>query len=79
MCSASYQVSDRDVAILDEHLLGVPVLQFAWQVVAALQQQDALARWRQVIRERATTSAGSNDYHVILVVRGHGDTPPLLE
>ena len=32
-----------EVALLEEHLLGVPVLGLAGQVTAALEQQDALA------------------------------------
>src|SRR5690242_20512649 len=30
-----------------------------------------------MVGERATTSAGSNDNHVILVIRGHGASPLL--
>ena len=47
----------RDVAVLDEDVLREPVLRLPRQPVAALEQQDALARRREMAGERA--AAGS--------------------
>ncbi len=33
----------RDIAVLDEDGFAIPVLQFAWQPIATLKQQDAFA------------------------------------
>ena len=55
----------RDVAVVDEHGLGAPVLGLAREPVAALEQQDALAGRRQVPRERAAACAGPDDDHVV--------------
>ena len=40
----------RDVAVVDEHVLGEPVLRLARQPVAALEQEDPLAGGGQVAR-----------------------------
>ena len=56
----------RDVAVVDEHVLGKPVLRLAREPVAALQQQDPLARRRQVPCERAAAGTGSDDDHVVV-------------
>ena len=63
----------RDVAVVDEHVLGEPVLRLARQPVAPLEQQDPLARGREVARKRAAAGAGANDDDV---VRVHASTPP---
>jgi len=55
----------RDVAVIDEHVGGGPVLRLARQPVAALQHEDALARGSEVPRERATTGATADDDHVV--------------
>ena len=56
-----------DVAVVDEHVLGEPVLGLARQPVAALQEQDALPRRCEVARQRAAAGAGSDDDHVVRV------------
>src|SRR5215469_807335 len=61
----------RDVAVLDEDRVSVPVLQLARQEVTALEQQDALARLSQRIGKRPTACAAPNDDHVVVVVTGH--------
>ena len=43
------------VAVIEPHRLGVPVLGLAGQEVAALEQQDPLARGREGVRQRAST------------------------
>ena len=60
----------RDVAVLQEHLARVPVLGLAGEVAAALEQQDALARRSEPVSERASSRAGADDDHVVVV--GHG-------
>jgi hypothetical protein len=59
----------RDVAIVAEDLLRIPVLGLARQVAAALEEEDALAGRGQPVGERAAAGAGSDDDHV--VVLGH--------
>ena len=56
----------RDVAVLDEHVRGGPVLRLARQPVAALEQQDPLARGSQMPRERAAARAAADDDHVVV-------------
>jgi hypothetical protein len=57
------------VAVLDEHRLGTPVLRFARQVLAALEDQDRLAGRRQPLRQRRPARAGADDDDV--EVSGH--------
>ena len=57
-----------DVAAVDEHVHGGPVLRLAGQPVAALEQQDALTRGSQVAGQRAAARPGSDDDHVVLSV-----------
>ena len=57
-----------DVAAVDEHVHGGPVLRLAGQPVAALEQQDALTRGGQVAGERAAARPGSDDDHVVMSV-----------
>ena len=59
--------SPRHVAAVDEHVLCEPVLGLARQPVAALEQQDALARRRQPMYERAPAGAAADDDHVVSV------------
>ena len=55
----------RDVAVVDEHVVHVPVLWLAREPVAALEQQDALARWGEVPDERAAAGAAADHDHVV--------------
>ena len=59
----------RHVAILDEDLLGDPILRLAREEVAALQEQDLLARRGQMANQRAAAGAATDNDHVELV--GH--------
>ena len=68
----------RDVAVLDEHVLGVPVLLLARQPPAALQDEDALAERRQLERQRAAPRAAADDDHVIGLSHGPLPSPTLL-
>ncbi len=56
-----------DVAVLDEHVLGEPVLRLARQPVAPLEQEDPLAGARQRAGERAAAGARPDDDHVEVV------------
>src|SRR5919198_1846744 len=56
-----------DVALAAEDLLGVPVLGLAREVAAALEQQDALARRGEPVRERAAARPGPDDDHVVVL------------
>jgi hypothetical protein len=58
-----------DVLVVDEHVLGQPVLGLARQPVPALEQQDALAGGREVAREGAAPGPCSYDDHVVF----HGE------
>ena len=55
----------RDVAVVHEHVLVRPVLRLARQPVAALEEQDALARRREVACERAAARAAADDDDVV--------------
>ena len=63
-----------DVAVVDEDVLRQPVLRLARQPVAALEQQDPLARWREVARERPASGPGADDDHVIGVHQMSADS-----
>src|SRR5947209_9464168 len=56
---------------VDEHGVGVPVVALAGEVVAALEQQDALARGRELPREGSPAGAAADDDDVVVIV-GHG-------
>ena len=56
-----------EVALLEEHLLGVPVLGLAGRVTAALEQQDALAGGGEAVGERPAARAGADDDDVVVV------------
>ena len=58
-----------DVAVVDEDVLREPVLRLARQPVAALEQQDPLARGRQVAGERPASRPGADDDDVVVVHR----------
>ena len=57
----------REVALLDEDLLGVPVLGLARQVAAPLEEQDALAGRREAMRERSAARSRADDDHVVVL------------
>ena len=50
-----------EITPLLEHLLGIPVLRFLWQPVAALQDQDAKAGGRQNAGQGAATRTTTDD------------------
>ena len=51
----------RDVAVLHEQGCRVPVLRLALEPIAALENEDALPRRREVSRQRAAARAAAND------------------
>src|SRR5262245_1254263 len=53
------------VATIHDDGLRIPVLLLARHVVAALEQQDPLAGWRQPIRQRPASRARADDDHVV--------------
>jgi hypothetical protein len=57
----------RDVTVLDENVLGEPVRQLPRQPVAPLEEEDLLARRRQVMRERPAACTRADDDHVIRI------------
>src|SRR6187200_817550 len=59
----------RDVASIDEDVLGEPVLGLSRQPVASLEQEDPLAGGCEPVREGAATGAAPDHDHV--VVLGH--------
>ena len=64
-----------DVAVLDEDLVGVPVLDLARQPVAALEEEDPEARRGEVPGERPAAGAAADDDDVVVVV-AHDPVPP---
>jgi hypothetical protein len=57
----------RDVAVVREHVLRRPVARSAGEPATALEQQDALARRREMSRKRAAARARADDDDVIRV------------
>src|ERR1041385_593248 len=57
----------RAVAALEHDGLRIPVLLLAGNVVAALEQQDALARGSKPVRQRAAARAGADEDDVVVV------------
>src|SRR5271157_2897294 len=53
---------------IDIDHFGVPVRLFAGNIITALQNKDALARRRKMIRQRASPGACSDDDYVVVVV-----------
>jgi hypothetical protein len=64
----------RLVLVLDEDGVRVPVVRLAGQVVAALEEEDALPRRRQSVRERSPSRAGADDDDVVVIVHA---VPPV--
>src|SRR5262249_14578881 len=54
----------RDVAVVLEHRRRIPIFCLALEPVAALENQDALPRWRELPRERAAARAAADDDNV---------------
>src|SRR5258708_40290834 len=57
-----------DVAILDNHLFGTPILGLSRQPVAAFEQQDVLSQGSQMIGQRPAAGAAADDDDVIVSV-----------
>src|SRR5271157_4752464 len=66
----------RAVVGVDVDDLRIPVRFLAGNVVTALKNQDALTGRSQVISDRSTTRAGSDDDYVVVIVT-HDANPPL--
>src|SRR4051812_25384430 len=56
----------RLVLVAHEDCAAIPVVGLAAQVVAALEQQDALARGREPVGEGAAAAAAADDDHVVV-------------
>ena len=67
----------RDVTALHEHVLGGPVRRLARQPVAALEQQDALARGGEVAGERAAARPGPDDDDVVMLAHAGSFPKPV--
>ena len=65
----------RPIAALDEHGFGIPVLGFARQMLAALEDEDRFAGRCEPLRQRRAAGAGPNDHDV--EVLGHLVFSPL--
>src|SRR6516225_8917492 len=61
----------RLVAVLGEHGLRTPVFPLTRQVIAAFEDQDALARRGEAISKRAAAGAAADDDHIVRL-NGHG-------
>ena len=64
-----------DVAVLDEDLVGIPVLDLPGQPVAAFEDEDPLSGWREMAGERAASGAAADNDHVE-VLPFHHRVPP---
>jgi hypothetical protein len=67
-----------NVAVLDEDLVRVPVLDLAGQPAASLEDQDPLPRRRQVPGEGAAAGAAADDDDVEVQVRAHPPPPAVV-
>src|ERR1700685_323518 len=63
------------IARIHKYGLAVPILAFARQVAAALQQEDALSRFRQPPRHGAAARAGTNNDDIVMVAACQGLSP----
>src|SRR5262245_47900000 len=63
----------RDVAVVDEDGLRVPVQSFTLQPVAALENQNSLSGRREMARQRAASRAAADDDDVVVL---RHETPP---
>ena len=61
----------RDVAAVDEHVAGRPVGRLPRQPVAPLEQQDPVARRRQVAGQGAPAGSGADDDDVVVSLVAH--------
>src|SRR5690349_14581926 len=52
-----------------------PVVLFARNVIAALEQKDLLSRGRKTVGQRPSARARADDDYVVLIIAGHGDAP----
>src|SRR6516164_898016 len=68
----------RLVAVLGEHGVRTPVFSLARQVIAAFEDQDALARWGEPVGERAAAGAAADDDYVV-TLSGHGRPPRVAQ
>jgi hypothetical protein len=57
-----------DIAVLHEHRRRIPVLRLALEPIAALENQDALSRGRELSGERAAACAAADDDDVKALV-----------
>src|SRR6185369_6112936 len=64
----------RVVAVLDEDGPSVPVLLLTRHKVAALQEQDTEAGWREPGGKRPATRASPDDGDVVLVIGRHAES-----
>jgi len=55
----------------DKDGAGIPVVFLARQVSTALEEQNSLARWRQVAGEGSSTGSRPYDDHVVTIACGH--------
>jgi hypothetical protein len=60
----------RDVAIVGEDRLRVPVGRLTGQEVTTLEDQDALAGRTKAVGQRATPGSGTDDDHVVVLGQG---------
>src|ERR1051325_9673647 len=63
------------VSRLEVYGARAPVVLFTRNVIAALEQQNLLARGRKFVGQRAAARARADDDYVVMVVAGHDDTP----
>jgi hypothetical protein len=71
---AVFVVPHHFVVVARVHFDGarVPVLNLASNVVAPLEDQEALSGWRELVYERPAASASADDDDVVVGIARHG-------
>ena len=54
---------------------GIPVVFLPWNIATPLQEQNLFSGRRQLMGQRAAASAGADNDHIEMVLRGHVFTP----
>src|SRR5215471_323164 len=64
----------RDIAVLHEHRVCIPVLRLALEPITAFENEDALARRRELLCQCAAAGAAADDDDVEMFIHAYRPT-----